>query len=120
MQKNKSNRVEMCTSKKYGGYGVKFQKNYFESNKHRGLDKINIFRKRSDYDLNNEVKITIPFWKKYTLSIEEASQYFRIGENKLRKLISENPNANYILWNGSRAQIKRDLFEHFIDSLEAV
>mgnify|MGYP000325141051 CR=1 FL=1 len=35
----------------------------------------------------------IPYWKKYTLSIEEAAAYFRIGEGKLRKLVSENPNA---------------------------
>lgn len=25
----------------------------------------------------------IPYWKKYTLSIEEAAAYFRIGEGKL-------------------------------------
>ena len=24
----------------------------------------------------------IPVWEKYTLTIEEASKYFRIGENK--------------------------------------
>ena len=28
----------------------------------------------------------IPVWEKYTLTIEEASRYFRIGENKLRRL----------------------------------
>ena len=28
----------------------------------------------------------IPVWEKYTLTIEEASKYFRIGENKLRRL----------------------------------
>jgi len=27
----------------------------------------------------------IPVWEKYTLTIEEASKYFRIGENKLRR-----------------------------------
>lgn len=26
----------------------------------------------------------IPYWKKYTLSIEEAASYFRIGEGKHR------------------------------------
>ena len=26
----------------------------------------------------------IPFWEQYTLSIEEAAQYFRIGKHKLR------------------------------------
>ena len=32
----------------------------------------------------------IPYWNKYTLSIEEAAGYFRIGECKLRKIITEN------------------------------
>ncbi len=32
----------------------------------------------------------IPVWEKYTLTIEEASSYFRIGENKLRRLAGEN------------------------------
>lgn len=33
----------------------------------------------------------------------------------LAQLIDENPNAEFILWNGSRPQIKRKLFEQFID-----
>ena len=36
-----------------------------------------------DYLMNNN---DIPVWEKYTLTIEEASKYFRIGENKLRRL----------------------------------
>ena len=59
--------------------------------------------------------IEIPFWEKHTLSVEEAAAYFRIGENKLRKIISENYDADYILWNGNRPQIKRKKFEDFID-----
>lgn len=62
----------------------------------------------------------IPVWKKYTLTVEEAAAYFRIGENKLRNLINENKNANYLLWNGNRVQIKRELFEKFVDTLEAI
>ena len=31
----------------------------------------------------------IPIWERYTLTIEEASKYFRIGENKLRRLAYE-------------------------------
>lgn len=57
----------------------------------------------------------IPIWEKYTLTIEEAAAYFRIGENKLRRLISEDKDAGYILWNGNRPQIKRVLFEKYID-----
>lgn len=62
----------------------------------------------------------IPVWKKYTLTVEEAAAYFRIGENKLRNLINENKNAKYLLWNGNRVQIKRELFERFVDELEAI
>ena len=32
----------------------------------------------------------VPIWERYTLTIEEASKYFRIGEKKLRKLAEEN------------------------------
>lgn len=62
----------------------------------------------------------IPFWEKYTLSIEEAAAYFRVGENKLRNLVAENRAAKFILWNGNRPQIKRRLFEQYIDALEAL
>lgn len=62
----------------------------------------------------------IPFWAKYTLTIEEAALYFRIGENKLRRLVSENKDAPYILWNGNRPQIKRMMFEKLVDSLTLI
>jgi hypothetical protein len=39
----------------------------------------------------------IPIWERYTLTIEEASKYFRIGENKLRRLAEENKNANWLI-----------------------
>ena len=64
--------------------------------------------------------VTIPPWERYTLSVEEAAAYFRIGENKLRKIISGNENADFILWNGNRPQIKRKKFEQFIDNLAAI
>lgn len=67
-------------------------------------------------DLNRDFDFTdIPVWRKYTLSVQEAARYFRIGEKKMRKLIEENPGANYILWNGTRPQIKRKLFEQYLD-----
>ena len=56
----------------------------------------------------------IPLWERYTMSVEEAAAYFRVGENKLRKLISEDNDADYILWNGNRPQIKRKKFEEYI------
>ena len=62
----------------------------------------------------------IPFWERYTLSIQEAAAYFRIGENKLRKIISENKDADFVLWNGTRSQIKRKKFENYIDRLNVI
>lgn len=62
----------------------------------------------------------IPLWEKYTLTVEEAALYFRIGENKLRKLISDDKNATYILWNGNRPQIKRVMFEKMVDRLTLI
>lgn len=62
----------------------------------------------------------VPIWEKYTLTIEEASQYFRIGENKLRRLAEEDPSAPWLLMNGNRVQIKRRQFEKFIDGLNAI
>ena len=62
----------------------------------------------------------IPIWEKYTLTIEEAAKYFRIGEGKLRKLAEENITASWILMNGNRIQIKRKMFEKIIDGLEII
>ncbi|MDO4328281.1 MAG: excisionase [Lachnospiraceae bacterium] len=62
----------------------------------------------------------VPIWEKYTLTIEEASKYFRIGENKLRKLAEESPTASWVILNGNRIQIKRKQFEKVIDTLDAI
>ena len=45
-------------------------------------------------DQNKTVDCDIPVWRKYTLSVQEAAKYFRIGDKKMRKLIEENPGAN--------------------------
>ena len=61
-------------------------------------------------DVNRELKARkgeILVWEKYTLSTEEASAYFHIGINKLRRIISLSPTAEWSLWNGSHAYIKR-------------
>ena len=62
----------------------------------------------------------VPIWEKYTLTIEEASKYFRIGEKKLRKLAEENINSGWVIMNGNRMQIKRKQFEKILDKLDAI
>lgn len=65
-------------------------------------------------------KKSIPIWKKYTLSIEEAALYFHIGQKRLRQLVADNPDADYILFIGNRVQIKRLKFEKFVDEATVV
>ena len=62
----------------------------------------------------------VPILEKYTLSIEEAAKYFRIGEKKLRKIAEENQTASWVIMNGNRVQIKRKQFEKIIDSLDVI
>lgn len=62
----------------------------------------------------------VPIWEKYTLSIEEASRYFRIGEKKLRRLAEENLDSGWVIVNGNRIQIKRKPFEKFFDTLNVI
>ena len=43
-----------------------------------------------------------------------------MGENKLRRLADENKNADWLIMNGNRSQIKRKQFEKIIDKLDAI
>ena len=62
----------------------------------------------------------VPIWEKYTLTVDEASKYFRIGEKKLRKLAEENLDVGWVIVNGNRIQIKRKQFEKIIDTLDEI
>lgn len=64
--------------------------------------------------------IVVPVWEKYSLCVEEAAAYFRIGENNIRNIISQNPDADFWFWNGNRKQIKRKLFEKYMDLQKVV
>ena len=59
--------------------------------------------------------LQMPWWNKYTLSVQETAEYFGISDKKIRKIVDEHENDNFILWNGTRPRIKRQLFEKFID-----
>lgn len=68
-----------------------------------------------------EVQINvIPVWKRYALTIAEAADYYHIGENKLRMIADEHPEADFIIMNGNRILIKRQKFEEFLDNATVV
>lgn len=58
---------------------------------------------------------TIPVWKRYALTITEAAEYYHIGENKLRMIADEHPEADFTIMNGNRILIKRQKFEEYLD-----
>ena len=62
----------------------------------------------------------LPWWQKYTLTLEEASEYFGISYKKLRVFCREHRDADFILWNGNRARIKRAMFEKYLDNYMTV
>ena len=60
-------------------------------------------------------KQMLPWWQKYTLTLNEAAAYFGIGYKKLSLLVQQHPDETFILWNGNRALIKREKFERYLD-----
>lgn len=65
-------------------------------------------------------KEMIPVWKRYVLTIEEAANYYHIGENKLRMIADEHPEADFVIMNGNRILFKRQKFEEFLDNATVV
>ena len=65
-------------------------------------------------------KGVIPVWKRYALTITEAAEYYHIGENKLRMIADEHPEADFIIMNGNRILLKRQKFEQFLDQATVV
>lgn len=64
--------------------------------------------------------LSIPLWEKYCLTVPEAALVFHIGENKLRRIIDEDKDAEFLIWNGTRPLIKRKLFEKYVDKLNVI
>ena len=65
---------------------------------------------------NNDV----PIWEKYTLTIEEAAKYFRIGEKQAAETGRRKSRPGWVMMNGNRIQIKRKQFEKMIDTVDAI
>lgn len=62
----------------------------------------------------------IPIWERYVLTIKETAVYYHIGENKLRMIAEEHPNADFIIRNGNRVLFKRQKFEEYLDHATVV
>lgn len=71
-------------------------------------------------DTNITSKPYIPIWGKYALTIYEAAEYFGIGRHRLRTLVKENRQADFVLWIGVKIEIKRKFFEEFLNNINAL
>lgn len=63
---------------------------------------------------------TVPIKDKFCLTIEEAADYFNIGEKKLRKLVTEHLNSDFVIQNGVKYLIKRRRFETFLNETSVI
>ena len=61
----------------------------------------------------------VPIWEKANLTVKEASEYFNIGENRIRELTSSE-NCPFVLWNGNKRLIKRKSFENYLEKQYSV
>lgn len=59
----------------------------------------------------------VPIWEKFALTINEAAQYFNLGEKKIRKLADD---YGFVLQNGTKTLIKRGKFEDFMNETDTV
>lgn len=57
---------------------------------------------------------------KFCLTIDEAAAYFNIGQKKLRKIVTENLDSGFVIQNGVKFLIKRELFEKYLDALTTI
>ncbi|HJI48696.1 MAG TPA: excisionase [Oscillospiraceae bacterium] len=58
--------------------------------------------------------------KKYALTITEASEYFNIGQTKLRKIVMENKYNDFSIMNGNKILFKRKRFEEWLDQIDSI
>ena len=67
-----------------------------------------------EYDKEREIDVykrqtekrELPWWQKYTLTLNEASEYFGIGYKKLKLFVQEHSDADFVLWNGNKMCIR--------------
>ena len=64
----------------------------------------------------------VPMWKKFLLTVKEASLYFNIGENKMHRIVNDYLDSDYkfVVRNGGRNMIKRQMFEEFLNQTTSI
>lgn len=76
-----------------------------------------MYLREKDNDYNE-----VPMWKKFLLTVKEASLYFNIGENKMHRIVNDYLDSDYkfVVQNGGRNMIKRQMFEEFLNQTTSI
>ena len=61
----------------------------------------------------------VPLCEKWLLSIEEASIYFGVGQNRISELALQD-GCKFVVFVGAKKLIKRKKFEEFLDKQYAI
>ena len=78
------------------------------------------FWKKKGLKMAKSTKLSIAFYERYLLTVEEAAVYFHIGYKKMRNMVKDYEGAKWILRNGNRIMIKREQFEKWLDNQSAI
>ena len=78
------------------------------------------FWKKKGLKMAKSTKLSIAFYERYLLTVEEAAVYFHIGYKKMRNMVKDYAGAKWILRNGNRIMIKREQFEKWLDNQSAI
>ena len=64
----------------------------------------------------------VPIWEKPFLTVMEATEYFNIGEKKIRWLVAQNKGSDYEFFinNGNKLLIKRNQFTEFLEQVTSI
>lgn len=69
----------------------------------------------NDNNINIDNSIDVKIKDKAFLTIREASEYFGIGQTKIRSL-TDQINCDFVLFNGSKRLIKRAKMEKYLEA----
>lgn len=116
MGMKKHSRQCACDRKAYEEEQKYFKDKYENGESENAVE----YKQRGGEMRMNHTEKTIPVWKKYSLNVSEAAEYYGIGEKRLRQIAGENEGADFILEVGSHIRFKRKLFEDYLDTASTV
>ena len=73
---------------------------------------------KGQYNMEKETHVQIK--DKFCLTINEASDYFNIGNKKLRKIVVDYIDSGFVVQNGVKILIKRKHFEKFLEETTTI